>query len=632
MDDTSPATNGLPGASQSGYGQARGIQARWQSDGVTHLPLPPYTAVVMMRGGHTLAQATRGDDVDLFVTNEKGKGEWRSGYTAISGLTDGEMGGPYDGEDVVVVCKTEDFSDNADKYVGAEWPASGVRLSKGDKPTTDERLAGKTAEGDTEPAKFYVDYALFFRPDQLRGYHGRWINEGKGDLRAKHPMGEMVSDAIVGETANQYRAAVGYLASIGFTPEKLKKRALEIYDLQTPEQKASLAKGETWATPEFRTISQSWYYEVHDLAWEWAKKFDLRPEIVAALIANYSPQVAWGEPRRFIRKGGKGAGGQQLADVYEGSTPGMFMVSNQGFAWKALRAMFTIGDQEITITPESAAAGNALVKKANEKINYESYNGADKSSPWYGRSLMGKHKINELTGDVVRWQLPKDMEGMMGPRTAKAFMLLRGMHPDAPNPMASDKKATVLNGPKIRSFYNDIINPDAALDSTMDVHMIHAITRLDLTSEEAQKLVDSPGAYKLLSDTLADAAKERGIKPHEFQAAVWIQWRKMHPDEEKRAVKKARKEAEAASEGATVPFSRTLGWDYPKGTDQNAFLRHLIKTSVYNPAARPPDVPRFYSGPSGPPQLLDAYGGGNEGPETYDDFVAQLTHEGISWE
>ncbi len=490
--------------------------------GIKRLDMPANTSVLSMRGGNGLVAPAPGDDVELYVDAGNGKGEWQGGYTALSKVEAGEMGDAYDGKDIVWVGKEgQNQAYGEEPLRGMPWPVEFMRLVKGDKPTfqgaveeeepIDAELSfSVVVEGDTARS-----FALFFRPDQARNYHGRWVDEGRGDLRSKTPMGEMLDDAIRMEKATDYvKAEKIWREKYNNTPESIERNLLDVYSRMTPAEQAEYG---------------SWYYEVHDMAVEWAADLSkggktVRMEQVAAVIAALSPQTGWvGRNDIYGPEEDRLVSPTQWSD----NVAKRAMLSNQGFAWKVLRVVFERGDAEINITEEMAVD---LELGEYTPINYHSYNGADQTDENRGKKFVGKFKYRDLPADVLMQLLAKDggeLEGVMYHMGTSAIRLARGAHPDDLRPGSTDPYRTALNGPKVRSFYDNIVNPNESMDSTWDVHMQRAGSNNPaMKTSEGAKMVASAGAYQFLHDIMVKAAAKVGIMPHELQAAVWVQWRK----------------------------------------------------------------------------------------------------------
>ena len=535
---------------------------------------------------------------------------------ALSERKSGEMGGAYDGQDVVWVGKAEDnnFEDDS-PYQGAEWPAQHLRLAKGDKPTFNEMPEDVEGEEATYSIRVRADglfesMALFYRRDQMRNWKGMWVDEGRGqrqpvaqpmrpdeirnyhdrwaeraaqrgNLRSARPMGEVAEDAIRGETERQKETTVRKVmekmkvATEAEARAGIKRNLRNIYSTMTPEEQKAFG---------------TWYYEVHDMAWEWAQDLDVRPEIVAGVIASLSPQTLW------VGRNDKSSPGWQnlYADVptvdesamyqpneWAGNEAENAMNSNQMLAWKVLRVVYQEADTEITITQGFVDRINTILGES-QHINYASYDGADQGvhgkANWQdkgeydGKNFIGTFKYSELPADILtqvlgaEWRVKKvprldangnkqynkagkvitddvefytggtnELKGVMQDMGLTAINLARGAHPDAPRPNQSNPNRTLLDGPKTRSFYNNIINPDDSMDSTWDVHMQRIGMNLkkdELSTEEGAQIIGSRGGYQWFHDIMAETAAELGIKPHELQAATWVQWRRLRGREE----------------------------------------------------------------------------------------------------
>jgi len=108
---------------------------------------------------------------------------------------------------------------------------------------------------------------------------------------------------------------------------------------------------------------------------------------------------------------------------------------------------------------------------------------------------------------------------------ARAIMIARGAEPD-----------NVLGGHKVRSFFNNILYPTKNFDVTFDTHALSAstLTKIPSVSETGKKLngktpqlaeVNAYGPYSFWADAYRTVAAEVGMRPHEFQATIWIVWK-----------------------------------------------------------------------------------------------------------
>lgn len=91
----------------------------------------------------------------------------------------------------------------------------------------------------------------------------------------------------------------------------------------------------------------------------------------------------------------------------------------------------------------------------------------------------------------------------------KAWKILRQNSPDP------------LSGPKVTSFYFNIIDPDNADKVTIDSWMYGIAYDLDLTVAKEQYAPKSLKEYDMLRDAVIQAAHDVNVHPVDFQAIVW---------------------------------------------------------------------------------------------------------------
>jgi hypothetical protein len=108
---------------------------------------------------------------------------------------------------------------------------------------------------------------------------------------------------------------------------------------------------------------------------------------------------------------------------------------------------------------------------------------------------------------------------------------------------------------KVRSFYNNIVNPDGQLDVTADTHAVAAAhlmpfgaSAIPVKHNFGDKIANSSaagvdGTYHLHHRAYVELAKELGILPRELQSVVWEGIRSLFPPAERspKAVKDAAK-------------------------------------------------------------------------------------------
>lgn len=98
----------------------------------------------------------------------------------------------------------------------------------------------------------------------------------------------------------------------------------------------------------------------------------------------------------------------------------------------------------------------------------------------------------------------------------KARRILRGEHP-----------TDVLGGPKVRSFYANILRPHCPGAVTVDRHAAACLygTTTPTYLRTYPKLLERKGIYRLASGIFRTVAREYDLLPHEAQAIAWVSHR-----------------------------------------------------------------------------------------------------------
>jgi hypothetical protein len=124
--------------------------------------------------------------------------------------------------------------------------------------------------------------------------------------------------------------------------------------------------------------------------------------------------------------------------------------------------------------------------------------------------------------------------GGLGSSVEKAIRIYRGEDPDK-----------VLSAPKTRSFYNNLVWPERTTTVTVDAHMARAgLGILEKAGYgRADKAIEEKAAgsgYTWMAQRIEAIAREFSVRPHEAQAAIWVE-RKKESDEVERLAKEAEK-------------------------------------------------------------------------------------------
>jgi hypothetical protein len=231
----------------------------------------------------------------------------------------------------------------------------------------------------------------------------------------------------------------------------------------------------------------------------------------AAITAAVSPQLRWSLP---LKKDG---------------TPDRRMDNK-----KAAEAVIAISEHRFGTHLEVNAASvkafyepkfkEAAARFRRGDLSREDYLGTLKR---YGKEISdarkdyGVHNVDTAPAELIaKWHPAR--RGVMVGNFAKAIEISRGKNPNNPE---------VLSGSKVRSFWDNIVNPGTSRSVTIDTHMLRAmLNKPNMTEKQAQHLISGPGRYEVLAQSVRVAARKAGVTPNQLQAIVWTQWRDEHPD------------------------------------------------------------------------------------------------------
>lgn len=87
----------------------------------------------------------------------------------------------------------------------------------------------------------------------------------------------------------------------------------------------------------------------------------------------------------------------------------------------------------------------------------------------------------------------------------------------------------VLKGPKTRSFYNNLINPNGTKHVTIDTHMARALAADPKLDNQGIKKFTSGKSYEWSADRVRKVAADNNISPADAQSVVWSQWKRENP-------------------------------------------------------------------------------------------------------
>lgn len=173
------------------------------------------------------------------------------------------------------------------------------------------------------------------------------------------------------------------------------------------------------------------------------------------------------------------------------------------------------------LDPYTAAA----IIKAQGKLGYrtEGVGGTDQNGNAVNSEGSGLRGISSETGRPIAVVYNSGITG-----TGRAVRVARGEDPNL-----------MLNGHKVRSFYNNIAelqDPEGPGDVTVDSHALAVALGYKISSSSEEYKIFSAGMssapfgiigyYAPVADAYRRVAQKYGIEPRQAQAVTWVQWRK----------------------------------------------------------------------------------------------------------
>lgn len=85
-----------------------------------------------------------------------------------------------------------------------------------------------------------------------------------------------------------------------------------------------------------------------------------------------------------------------------------------------------------------------------------------------------------------------------------------------------ERPSDVLGGPKVRSFYRNIVLPLRSGAVTVDRHAISVAVGFVV----GDRRIERCGVYSIVAGAYRSAARTLDVLPHQLQAATWLTWRR----------------------------------------------------------------------------------------------------------
>jgi hypothetical protein len=283
-------------------------------------------------------------------------------------------------------------------------------------------------------------------------------------------------------------------------------------------------------TPGYiRGVSKQWYETAHRMTSQMADKYGISHEKMAAVVAALSPKNGWdnnvGIADRLVdmwKNYRTHAWDADMAKTFNRLTDGDLKPAFRQMYEDIRGLSYDDIDKKFA---KSSVGANSARKALWLRIMDESIN-KDRKTPVYAPN-------GEIRGSrTLTWGMPDP--------AAKAIQVLEG------NGSIEHINSMMGKKNKIRSFYNNIINPNSARGHvTIDTHAVAAGLLKVLSSNDdevlhnfggapANKPTGLDGTYSVYAAAYRKAAAALGIQPRELQSITWEAIRSLFPDYKKK--------------------------------------------------------------------------------------------------
>jgi hypothetical protein len=299
------------------------------------------------------------------------------------------------------------------------------------------------------------------------------------------------------------------------------------------------------ATPEDRALWKQWYDFAHDMSHRWGKEYGIHGDVVSAINARLSPQMEWNNNVSLTRR---------ALDTIK-KDPTVTQADLEFLKDKITKPEDTEENPRTTTSKNlearqlEALAGMKVGDKMSELNELQAGMLMRSHNELYAaRSPLHDHNLKRIPGDYLKWSKPfQDLADVVdiyrNPSFENVSKLLGGNH-------------------KVRSFYNNHVDPSSPLWTTIDTHATAAGNLYPYGGSDKavtsnfgnpnHKNTGVNGVYPVYQDAYEKVAQKNGILPRELQSIVWEQMRKELNPAAKRMVQDAQKKA--IEKGAVGPF------------------------------------------------------------------------------
>lgn len=289
---------------------------------------------------------------------------------------------------------------------------------------------------------------------------------------------------------------------------------------------------------DFVNQASLWYDGANALAHRLADESGYSPRQVAAAMANLSPQKDWYQNADLAKR---------LIDV--ASNPDR-VITPQMKDWADGYVASTAGKAD-TPTKQAALDDMRMMSSASVGTRFGDLNDPTSRAFW-ARAYDEAHNSKDYpeimptgeTGDTVTTGsgAPRKIGWGSFGEISKALSML-----DPANDSLEAISRSLGGNHKVRSFYNNIISPDAPNgDVTIDTHAIAAAHGRPLSGNDPEVAVGlgtggskdsatgSKGTYAVYADAYRQAAAELGLQPRQLQSITWEGIRSLFSPAQKR--------------------------------------------------------------------------------------------------
>ena len=265
---------------------------------------------------------------------------------------------------------------------------------------------------------------------------------------------------------------------------------------------------------DVRRGSMQWYDGANRIASVSATKYGLPIEATAGVYASLSPQMDWYKNVSL---------GDRVLDIMSNKkdisfTPGMERKATQliespkgGFNSQTAKVVGTLQGKRLSDldNPLEKAIWLRLYDEAHNPREYNIVNPIG--------DVVGLSKTAKGKNAKVGWGSLREI--------AKAISIFE-------NPSIENISSRLGEQHKVRSFYNNIVDPNRGRSVTSDTHNVAAglLRPLSGTSTEvmdnlgaasSSSLTGVQGTYGLYADAVRKAADERSVQPRQMQSITW---------------------------------------------------------------------------------------------------------------